>query len=57
MYVHYNSALIHAQFGDTDKALDALERAVALDYQRELLELDPAFANLRGEERFKQLVK
>lgn len=57
MYVHYNSALVHAQFGQTDNALDALERAVALDYQRALLPLDPAFENLREEARFKQLVE
>jgi tetratricopeptide (TPR) repeat protein len=57
MYVYYNSALVHAQFDRTDSALDALERAVALDYQRELLPLDPAFENLREEERFKQLVE
>lgn len=57
MYVHYNSALIHAQFGDAGRALDALERAVALGYQRELLELEPAFANLADDERFRRLVK
>ena len=56
MYVHYNSALIHAQFGETDDALIALERAVELEYQRDLLPLDPAFAGLREEERFKRLV-
>ena len=57
MYVYYNSALVHAQFGMTDQALDALERAVALDYQVDLLPLDPAFADLRAEERFKRLVE
>ena len=56
MYVHYNSALIHAQFGESDAALTALERAVELEYQRELLPIDPAFADLRDEERFKQLI-
>ena len=57
MYVYYNSALVHAQFDQTDSALDALERAVALDYQEDLLPLDPAFENLREEERLKQLVE
>jgi TolB-like protein/tetratricopeptide (TPR) repeat protein len=57
MYVYYYSALIYAQFSETSAALDALERAVELDYQRDLLELDPAFEGLRDEERFKQLVK
>jgi tetratricopeptide (TPR) repeat protein len=56
MYVYYNSALVHAQFGMTDEALEALERAVALDYQVDLLPLDPAFVDLRAEERFKRLV-
>jgi tetratricopeptide (TPR) repeat protein len=57
MYVYYNSALVHAEFGETDDALDALERTVALDYQKDLLSLDPAFESLRGEERFKRLVQ
>jgi hypothetical protein len=57
MYVYYNSALVHAQFSATAGALDALERAVELDYQRDLLPLDPAFEGLRDEERFKQLVQ
>ncbi len=57
MYVYYNSALVHAQFEQADSALEALERAVALEYQTELLPLDPAFEALRQEERFKQLVQ
>lgn len=56
MYVHYNSALIHAGFGETDDALTALERAVELEYQRELLPHDPVLASLREEERFIRLV-
>jgi TolB-like protein/tetratricopeptide (TPR) repeat protein len=57
MYVYYNGALVHAQFGQTDEALEALERAVALDYQVDLLPLDPAFEGLRAEPRFKQLIE
>lgn len=57
LYVYYNTALVHAQFGQTDEALDALERAVALDYQVDLLPLDPAFEGLREEPRFKRLIK
>jgi len=56
MYVHYYSALIHAGSGKTDEALTALERAVELEYQRELLPVDPIIAGLRDEERFKRLV-
>jgi tetratricopeptide (TPR) repeat protein len=55
MYVHYNAALIHMQLGDSDKALSSLERAVDLEYQPALLSLDPAFVELRDEERFKRL--
>jgi TolB-like protein/tetratricopeptide (TPR) repeat protein len=57
MYVYYNSALIHAKIGDPGTALSALERAVELDYQRDLLPLDPAFEGLRDEERFKRLIE
>jgi tetratricopeptide (TPR) repeat protein len=56
MYVHYNSALIHVQLGDVDKALEALERAVELDYERQLLRADPALEGLRDDERFRQIV-
>ena len=57
MYVYYNSALVHAILGDAERAMDAMERAVELDYQAELLRLDPAFAELQDEERFKQLIQ
>jgi tetratricopeptide (TPR) repeat protein len=56
MYVHYNSALINAGFGETDKALTALERAIELEYQRDLLPHDPVLASLREEERFVRLL-
>jgi tetratricopeptide (TPR) repeat protein len=56
MYVNYNAALIYAQLGDRDRALVALERAVELDYQPELLSTDPGFSSLREEERFQRLV-
>ncbi len=56
MYVYYNSALIHAGLGETDDALTALERAIELDYQRDLLPRDPVLKSLRKEERFIHLV-
>ncbi len=56
MYVHYNSALIHVQFGEVDEALSALERAVELSYERELLRLDPALKGLKDDARFRRLV-
>lgn len=57
MYVFYNSALTHTGLGEVDSALTALERAVELDYQRELLPHDPALARLKNNERFIQLTK
>jgi len=56
MYVHYNAALIYAQLGETDAALDAVERAISLDYQRELLPIDPGLETLRDQPRFTELV-
>lgn len=56
MYVHYNSALINAGFGETDNALTALERAIELEYQRDLLPHDPVLASLIEEERFIRLL-
>jgi TolB-like protein/Tfp pilus assembly protein PilF len=56
MYVNYHAALIHAHLGERDQALIALERAVELDYQRELLSTDPGLSSLRDEERFKRLI-
>lgn len=57
MYVYYNSALIHAGFGDKEEALTALERAVELEYQPELLPVDPVLAILRDEDRFRHLIE
>ena len=56
MYVHYNSALIHAQLDERTEALRALERAVELEYQTDLLLLDPGFKGIKAEERFQKLV-
>lgn len=56
MYVHYNTALMHAQLGDTDEAFAALERAVELNYEPGLLSVDPALSSLREDERFRRLL-
>jgi TolB-like protein/tetratricopeptide (TPR) repeat protein len=56
MYVHYNTALMHVQLGNTDEAFTSLERAVELNYQPELLTVDPALADLRDDERFRRLL-
>lgn len=56
MYVHYNSALINAGFARNDEALNALERAVDLGYQPDLLRSDPVLAVIREDGRFQRLV-
>lgn len=56
MYVQYYVALTFAHLGDIDKALARIERAIELDYQRELLELDPGFNSLSEERKFKELI-
>jgi TolB-like protein/tetratricopeptide (TPR) repeat protein len=55
LYVQYNAALVSLQFGATDEALAALERAVTLGYQWRLLARDAALAGLRGTPRFDAL--
>ena len=56
MYVQYYSALAFAHLGDTARALGRIERAIELDYQRQLLELDPGLVSLREEAKFKELL-
>jgi len=56
MYVHYNTALMHAQLGDADEAIAALERAVELKYETGLLSVDPALSSLKEDERFRRLL-
>lgn len=56
MYVHYYSALIHAHLGEKAEALLALERAVELEYQTDLLSIDPGLRSLVDEDRFRTLV-
>ncbi len=56
MYVQYYSALAFAHLGDTVRALGRIERAIELDYQRELLELDPGLVSLKDEARFRELI-
>ena len=54
---YYYLALVQLQVGDREKALQALEDAVAADEQyRALIEADPDLTVLRGNERFDQLI-
>jgi class 3 adenylate cyclase/tetratricopeptide (TPR) repeat protein/TolB-like protein len=51
-YVHYYDALVCARMGDTEDALDRLEKAVEMGYSRVLIRAEPHLAALRGSERF-----
>jgi tetratricopeptide (TPR) repeat protein len=51
-YVHYYDALVCARMGDTETALDRLEKAVEMGYSRVLIRAEPHLAALRGSERF-----
>ncbi len=55
--VQYNAALVGLELGAPDEALAALERAVALGYQRRLLAGDAGLARLRGLPRFEALAR
>jgi hypothetical protein len=54
--VHFFDAVIHAQLGQEEQALDALERAVRLGLPVRLIAGNPQFADLFENERFKSLV-
>jgi tetratricopeptide (TPR) repeat protein len=53
--VHYSAAVVSARLGETDAALAALERAVALGYDANLLQRDPALERFRALPRFRAL--
>ncbi|HUO81734.1 MAG TPA: tetratricopeptide repeat protein, partial [Gammaproteobacteria bacterium] len=55
VFVHYDTALVHARAGDVEPALRAVERAVELGYPAALLPVDPGLKLLAKIERFKQL--
>jgi len=53
----YNVACVHARLGETDEAIDCLERAVKSGFGlREWLENDPDFATVRGDPRFQAIL-
>ena len=55
----YNAACTWSQIGEPDRALDYLERwaKVAAPEMREWFKQDPDMNPLRGEQRYKDLVK
>ena len=55
-YVHYYAALVFTRSGAVEAALQHLERAVALGYQRGLLAADAGLVPLRAEPRFRALL-
>lgn len=56
MYIQYYTALASAQLGDIDNALDRVERAINLDYKKDLLRLDPGLSALSDTAQFKELI-
>ena len=55
--VQFNAALIHFQFGDTEQALDWLEKAVHGGYPSSWVRDTPNFDTLHANARFQKLLK
>lgn len=53
----FRASVLHALWGESDRALDFLERAAANGYSRKTIETDDDLASLRQSPRFKQLLK
>lgn len=56
-YAHFIDGLIHLRGGETDKALDALEIAIARGYSATLISAEPHLASLRENPRFVQMAQ
>jgi TolB-like protein/tetratricopeptide (TPR) repeat protein len=56
MYVYYYGALIYELQGRTEETYAALQRALELGYLPALVQADPGFKRLSGEERFATLI-
>ncbi|MBT8079735.1 MAG: tetratricopeptide repeat protein, partial [Gammaproteobacteria bacterium] len=53
---HFFAALCYLALGDAERSIAELERAVALGYSRKLIDSEPAFAELRDNDRFRVLL-
>jgi len=56
-YINYIKGLIFHRFGDTDAAIEALERAVSEGYSRAILAAEPHLQNLHTDSRFIAIVQ
>lgn len=56
MYVQFNSALIHVNYGDTEKALDALNKALNAGFQIAMLTSEPGLKPLHGNLEFRRMI-
>jgi serine/threonine-protein kinase len=54
--VLFYSAIVHEQFGEKSKVLDALERSIAAGYSRETIRDTPNFSELQDNPRFHGLI-
>jgi len=53
----FNAGIVYQQLGDTQRALDALERAVSLGISPQFLRDTPNFDALRDHSRFVALIQ
>jgi serine/threonine-protein kinase len=54
-FVLYFAGYVYEQLGQRDKALELIQKAVALGYPLQEIERDPWLSDLRADDRFKQL--
>lgn len=54
--VHYFDAVIHATLGQSEQALDALERAIDRGTPVRMISTDPEFDSLKNSDRYRALV-
>jgi serine/threonine-protein kinase len=56
-YVVYPVAQVHLAIGDTERALELIEKAIASGYPREEVRRDPELERLRSDPRFARMVE